>query len=301
MTVREARELFTEAGKSFTRDDAFTLAGSLAFYAALSLAPLVVLLIWVASFLGPDTQQRLIQQMVSTVGQQGGEAINMVVQNAQQQPGLGSIAGLVSLALLIVAATGAFAPLQHTMNLVWDVRAKPGQGIRGVLRRRLMALLLVVALGILLLASIIFSAVFSAVVVQMADTLPGGTALWSGLNFLIPLAIFIPMFAIIFKYLPDVEISWRDVWAGAVVTAIMFEVGNQLIGLYLAYGGAGSAYGAAGSLMAMLLWVYYSSLILFFGAELTQVWARMSGRRIEPAENAERYEHVKPIGEPKAA
>jgi membrane protein len=301
MTVREARELFTEAGKSFTRDDAFTLAGSLAFYAALSLAPLVVLLIWVASFLGPDTQQRLIQQMVGVVGEQGGEAINMVVQNAQQQPGLGSIAGLVSLALLIVAATGAFAQLQHTMNLVWDVRAKPGQGIRGVLRRRLMALLLVVALGILLLASIIFSAVFSAVVVQMADTLPGGTALWSGLNFLIPLAIFIPMFAIIFKYLPDVEISWRDVWAGAVVTAIMFEVGNQLIGLYLAYGGAGSAYGAAGSLMAMLLWVYYSSLILFFGAELTQVWARMSGRRIEPAENAERYEHVKPIGEPKAA
>jgi membrane protein len=299
MTFKDARELFTDAGKSFIKDDAFTLAGALAFYAALSLAPLIVLLLWAASFMGPETQQQLTQQMQQLVGPQGGEGIMMIIQNAQQEPGLGTAAGIISLVMLMFAATGAFAQLQHTMNLIWDVRAKSGQGVWGVVRGRLLALGLVVLLGVLLLASMIFSAVVSGVVTQMADQVPGGQALWQVLNFLLPLVVFIPMFAVIFKYLPDVKISWGVVWVGAVVTAIMFEVGNQLIGLYLAYGGATSAYGAAGSLIALLLWVYYSSLILFFGAELTQTWARMSGRRIAPADNAERYEHVKPIGEPK--
>jgi membrane protein len=302
MTLKEARELFTDAGKSFMRDDAFTLAGSLAFYAALSLAPLVVLLLWAASWLGPDTRQRMLEQLQQTAGgAEGGEGITMIVENAQQQPGLGTFAGIISLVMLAFAATGAFAQLQHIMNLIWDVKAKPGQGVSGVLRRRLLALLLIVALGVLLIASIVFSAIVSGVISQMADAAPGGQVVWTVLNFLAPLVVFIPMFAVIFKYLPDVQIAWRDVWIGAVVTGIMFEVGNQLIGLYLAYGGATSAYGAAGSLIALLLWAYYSSLILFFGAELTQVWARMSGRRIEPAENAERYEHVKPIGDLKTA
>lgn len=299
MTLKEARELFTEAFKGFTRDDAFTLAGSLAFYAALSLAPLVVLMVWAASFLGPQAVDRLTQQMTEVVGEQGGEAISMVIQNAQQEPGLGTIAGIISLVILIIAATGAFAQLQHTMNLIWDVRAKPGQGVMGIVRQRGMALLMIVVLGLLLLGSIIFSAVVTTIVAQFADQIPGGQALWQILNFVIPLVIFIPLFAVVFKYLPDVKIAWRDVWIGAAVTAVMFEIGNQLIGLYLARGGVTSAYGAAGSFMALLLWVYYSSLILFFGAELTQAWARLSGRRIKPADNAERYEHVKPIGEPK--
>lgn len=276
-----------EAGGNFLKDQALVFAASLAFYTALSLAPLLVVLIGIMGLLGPDAQQNLVEQIRSTVGPQAAEGINMILANMERNPGAGRLSTIFGSAMLLIAATGLFIQLQTALNRIWDVKVKPGQAIWGWFRKRLMSLGMV--LGIVLIA---FVSLFISAGIEIAFGGTIGGRLWQGLNLTISLLIFILLFAMIYRYLPDVNITWHDVLVGAVLTSILFVAGKWAISLYLGYSSVGSAYGAAGSLVVLLLWVYYAALILFFGAELTQVYARRYGTQIMPDRHAQRTQQA---------
>lgn len=263
----------------FSEDDCLSLAGALAFYTALSLAPLLVILLRIASLLGEGTQESIVKQIESVVGGQAASAVKMIIDSSEQ-PGWGSVAGILSLIVLLFSATGVFAQLQASLNRIWDVQAKPSEGMWGWIRKRLLSVGMIMAIAFLLLVSLAVSAAIGVIVPQ------GGVPL-QVVNMVVSLAVFVLLFAMMYKYLPDVKIQWRDVWTGAVVTAVLFAVGKFLIGLYLAHSSTASSYGAAGSLLVLLIWVYYSSLLVFIGAEFTQVNARLRGSPIEPDEHAE--------------
>jgi membrane protein len=273
-------KLVKEAGKEFLSDNAITLAAAVAFYTALSFAPLLLLLVTVGAFLGPDTQDALIEELKSLIGPQSGDAIRMVLENAAQRPSLGNAAGIFGMATLLFSATGVFAQLQKAINIVWNVKPKKGEGVKAFLRKRLFSLGMILAIAFLLVVSLVVSTVIAVV-------FSGEAFLWRALHFVISILIFTALFGIIFKCLPDVKIAWRDVLFGGAATATLFALGKLLIGLYLGNSSVGSAYGAAGSLIVLLLWVYYSAIIFFFGAELTQVQARLRGARIQPDKHAE--------------
>jgi membrane protein len=291
LTFRKSAALLRQTVADFFSDDALTLAAALSFYSALSLAPLLVLLIWISSLLGGTAQQELVEQMVALVGEEGGAAIEEVVESAKESPTLGSVAGALGIATLLFSAAGVFAQLQHSLNVVFDVKAKPAPGAaRGVwawLRRRLLSMGMVLAVGFLLLVSLALSAALAAVLGGAKQTLPATEVLWQVANFIAPLIVFIALFAALFKFLPDVRIAWRDVWLASAITAVLFSLGKVGIGIYLGRSSLGSAYGAAGSLVVLLVWVYYAAVIFFLGAELSQVWARAHGRGFEPKEGAE--------------
>lgn len=270
----------------FSEDECMSLAGALSFYTALSLAPLLVILLRIASMLGESTQQKLVEQIQGVVGPQAGETIKSIIQSASQQPGWGSVMGIVSLLVLLFSASGVFAQLQSSLNHIWDVEPKPSGGVWGWLRKRLVSAGMVIALAFVLIVSLVASAAISML-------LPGGGWMWDLVNLAVSLAVFTLLFAIIFKYLPDVKVQWRDVWVGAAVTAVLFAIGKTLIGLYLGKSAVASPYGAAGSLLILLIWVYYSSVLVFLGAEFTQVNAKVHGTPIEPDEHAQREPNPK--------
>jgi membrane protein len=272
--------MLKSAVADFSSDDAMSLAAALAFYGALSLAPLLLIFLAVTSLLGPDIQEQMIQQIQSVVGERAGSVIGEIVQRGGQQRATGWISALVGFAALLLSATGAFGQMQHSLNRIWDVRPKSG-GVRMWLRKRLLSLLLMLGIGLVLLLSLGLSAVLNW---MFAGT---GSYTWQIVNAAGMLVIYTLLFALIYKVLPDVEISWRDVWAGAIITGVLFEVGRFLIGLYLGRSSVASPYGAAGSLIVILLWIYYASVIFFFGAELTQTWATFHGRRLRPEAYAE--------------
>jgi len=284
-----------ESLNAFMKDDALTLGGALAFYSALSLAPLLLLFLWMASFWGESTQQNLLNQIVGVIGEQGGQAVKSIVDNTKKTPRLGNIAGIVSLGILIFSAAGVFAQLQHALNKIWGVAPKRSKRVRGWLKKRLLSVGMVLALGCLLIVSLVLSALLTTTISYFENTMAGSAGIWVTLNLIVPLLVFNFLFAVLFKYLPDVEIAWRDVWLGAGATSVLFVVGKSLIGIYLGEAGVGSAYGAAGSLVAFLVWIYCSALILLFGAELTQVWARTHGRQIEPDKHAVKTDSIEPI------
>jgi membrane protein len=299
MTAKDGWRVLVQTVKDFFKDDAMTLSAALAFYAGLSLAPLLVLLLWISSMLGKETQDKVVEQVISVVGSKAGESIRDLIQSADSNPHAGTIAGIIGIATLIMSATGVFGQLQRSLNLIWDVKASGG--ILLTIMKRLTSLLMVMSLWVLLLASMLLSAGVAAMGKSVQGSLPGGEWLWQVVSFVAPLVLFIPLFALLFKYVPDVRIRWRDVWVGGTVTAVLFALGKLGLGIYLGKAGTTSAYGAAGAFMALLLWVYYSSLIIFLGAEVTQVWARFMGTPITPAKNAHWIGNEKPIGEPKHA
>jgi membrane protein len=286
MRARNGISLLKEAASDFSKDDAMTQAAALAFYTALSLAPLLLILVWLAGLLGPTTEQRLVDELVSLIGPEGGEAIKLVIEGAQEKPHLRGIAGLAGFGTLLFSASGVFGQLQHAMNTIWNIEAKPHQGIRGFLRKRLLSIGMVIAIGFLLMVSMAASAALSAAVNFMQGSLPGTGALWRLVDIALSIGMFTLGFAAIYKVLPDASIAWKDTWVGGLITAALFTGGKILIGLYLGNSSVGSAYGAAGSLIVLLVWVYYSSVILFFGAEITERWASMRGRRIQPDRHA---------------
>jgi membrane protein len=185
-----------------------------------------------------------------------------------------------------VGATGVFNELQDSLNTIWEVKTKPGRGVKNIIRKRLLSFAMILVIGFLLLASLVVSAVLAAVVNYFSGVLPGIGFLWQILSFFISFAIATIMFGLIFKVLPDVRLAWSDVLIGASLTSLLFSLGNFLLGKYLGSSSFDSAYGAAGSLVVLLIWVYYTAQILFFGAEFTQVYARKYGRRIVPNHNA---------------
>jgi membrane protein len=264
----------------FLSDNAMTMGAALAFYTALSLSPLLILLLSVASFLGSNMQDQLVRQITSLIGPEAGSIISTIIENAGQQKVAATVSAVIGLATLVFSATGVFAALQSSLNRIWNIEAKPGHGIWNYIRKRLLSLGMILAIGFLLIVSLAVSTTLNII-------LAGSGMVWQAVNFTVSLAVFILLFALMYKFLPDAEISWKDVWVGAAMTAVLFAIGKFAIGAYLGYSSVGSTYGAAGSLMVLLVWVYYSSLIVFFGAEMTQIYARKYGSRIQPESHAE--------------
>lgn len=285
--LRETWETIKEAGSDWSDDNASRLAAALAYYALLSLAPLLVIAVAVAGFFfGTDAARgKVAAELGGIVGNDAAQSIQALVAGAES-PAKGIISTIVGMVTLFFGASGVFRELQASLNTVWEVKPKPGLGLWAEVRSRIFSFTMVLSVAFLLLVSLVVSSLLSAVGTFLAELLPGGEALWQVANFLISAAIVAVLFAVIFKYVPDAMIKWRDVWLGAAVTSALFSVGKFALGLYLGKAAVGSAYGAAGSIIALVVWVYYATQIFLLGAEFTQVRARRSGRGIEPSPNA---------------
>ncbi|HEY6562183.1 MAG TPA: YihY/virulence factor BrkB family protein [Polyangiaceae bacterium] len=279
--------LLKQAAADWMEDDAPRLAASLSFYTALSVAPLLIIAIAVAGLAFGEEAARgeILGQLQGLVGHDSAKTVESMVESAAK-PKSGIISTIISVVVLLFGATGVFAELQTSLNHIWELKPKPGRGIWQVVRQRFLSLGMVLGIGFLLLVALILSAALSAVGKWAEASLPGSVILWQVGMHVVAFALVATLFAMIFKVLPDAEVSWRDVWVGAVVTALLFTVGKFLIGLYLGRASVTSSYGAAGSIIVFLLWAYYSAQIVFMGAEITQVYARMYGTRIQPGPNA---------------
>ena len=288
MNAKKILELFKETFSDWSEDKASRLAAALAYYAAISLAPLLVLLVSIAGLaLGNEAAQGQISaQIQGLVGEQSAQAIEEIIANANK-PSTGVLASVAAIITLLLGASGVFGALQDGLNTIWEVEAKPGRGIVGIIKDRFLSLTMVFGVGFLLLVSLVLSAALTALGDFMGGLLPLPAVVLQVLNFFVSFVVITLLFALIYKFLPDVEIGWNDVWIGAAITSLLFSIGKFLIGLYLGRGSVGSAYGAAGSLVVILIWVYYSAQILFFGAEFTQVYADAFGSRIRPDKDAE--------------
>ncbi len=291
--MRTAWEIIRQALRQWKQDGAFTLAAALAFYAAVSLAPLVTMSVSFASlFYGEEALRgELVLQVERYVGGAGAEVIQSILASARTR-GSGVSAAL-SIAVLLIGASAVFAHLQAALNAIWNVAPAPARPWTHSLKLRLISVALVLGIGLLLFAFTLAGAALSFVSGFVADRSGlGGELPWHAATFLFGVAIFALLFAALFKLLPDAIIRWKDVWLGALITSALFNIGRLAIGIYLGKFAPGSVYGTAGSLVALLLWLYYSALILFLGAELTQVLARRFGQRIRPAAHAYRTSAV---------
>lgn len=264
------------------------LAAALAYYSAISIAPLLIIVLAIAGLAmgSKEAQQQLVVQMRGLVGEQGGQVVEMVIENADR-PSLASLAGILGLFVLLWGATNVFVELQDALNTIWGVAPKPGRRLWITLRARLLSFAMVLVIGFLLLVSLVISTALTLLSNFLSGLLPGFDLFWLGVNFLISLGVITLLFGLLFKVLPDVIVAWRDVWLGAAVTALLFVVGKSLIGFYLGQQSFGSAYGAAGSLVVLLIWVFYSAQIVLVGAAFTQVYATQYGQGVEPSEQAQ--------------
>ena len=281
--MRRLGRLFITAGKDWLDDKAPRLAAALSYYTVFSLPPLLVLLVGIGGFvLGTDVvQERLMDQIGQLVGNDSALLLDQAISEAQNT-GTG-LAVLIGVGALLLGATGVFGQLQDALNTIWEASPEKAGGVWGLIRTRLLSLAAVFGTAFLLLVSLAVSAVIGGII----DTASQVVALEPFLivmDLITSAGVITVLFALMFKFLPDVEIAWHDVWFGAAITAVLFVLGKFGIGLYLSMSDVGSAYGAAGSLIIILAWIYYSALILFFGAELTQAWATAQGRSPDPEE-----------------
>ncbi|HEY6843592.1 MAG TPA: YihY/virulence factor BrkB family protein [Thermoanaerobaculia bacterium] len=260
--------LFKNTWTEFSEDKAQRLAASLAYYTLFSIAPLLLICIAIAGlvFGKSQAQAQIIGQIKSVMGNSGGSAITEMLQNAAK-PKSGTLAIIIGAITLLFGAAGVFGQLKDALNTIWNVPEKKSGGFMKMLKDRFLSFAMVFGIGFLLLVSLVIDAALSAI--------SGG--LWQPLQLLISFLVVTVLFALIFRFLPDIHPSWRDVWFGAGFTSLLFVIGKFGLGLYLGKGTVGSAYGAAGSLVVLLVWIYWSSNILFFGAEFTQVYARAHG------------------------
>ena len=292
----ESRSVFLllkSSFKSFTEDDCPTMAAALSYYTVFSLPPLLVLLLTLlGAVLDPqDIQGSLEAQMRSAMGPAGAQQVHSILANADRPGAGGLVPTLLSVVALLLGATGVFGQLQAALNKAWGVAPDPEKGgIKSMLLKRVFGIGMVFGLAFILLVSLVVSAVLSAFGDQLGRFLPAGLSapVLEAINFVGSLAVIALLFAAIFKVLPDAEISWSDVRVGAVVTALLFVAGKFVLGLYLGHSNPGEAFGAAGALAVMLVWIYYSSMIVLLGAEFTQAWAESRGRGIVPEKGAVR-------------
>ncbi len=277
--------LFKRTANEWIADKAPQLGAALAYYTVFSLAPLILILLALIGLLFREDPagawSKITEQMSYFLDRSAIHVIQGIAQKASQ-PDKSLIATIVGIALAIFGATGVFGQLQDALNTIWGVKAKPGLGILGFLRSRFLSSAMVGGVCFLLLVSLVIETVLKGLSGYLQAYLPGGATLALGVYLIFDLAMVIVVFAMIFRFLPDAKIRWKDVWVGAALTALLFLIGKWALGLYLGSGAAGSAYGAASSLITLLLWIYYSSQILLFGAEFTQVYADEYGAPLEP-------------------
>jgi membrane protein len=267
-------------------DKAPRLGAALAYYTVFSLAPLLVIALAIAGmFMGAQAVQgELHTQLQSMLGDDGARAVEEMVA-AASKPKEGTLATVIGVVVLLFGASGVFGQLQDSLNTIWEVEPKP-RGVWGTIKDRFFSFAMVLGTGFLLLVSLVVSAAVNLIGGWMSSILPLPEAVLHVLNLVASFAVVTLLFAAIFKVLPDAVIEWKDVWVGAMATAVLFVIGKSLLGMYLGRGSVASAYGAVGSLVVVLLWVYYSAQIVFFGAEFTQVYARARGSQIKPAADA---------------
>jgi len=291
--------ILKETASGWDEDNVTRLAASLAYYTLLSIAPLIILAVSITGLaFGQDAaRQHIAGELSGVVGTGAGAAVQTIAENAKA-PSSGIISAVVGIVVSLFGASGVFGELQAALNTVWSVAPKPGRGVWGLIKDRFFSFSLVLGVAFLLLVSLVLSAALTWVGQVFEHTLPGGAVVWQILNFAISLAVITALFALMFKKLPDAQIRWRDAWVGGAVTAGLFTVGKFALGLYLGSAGVESAYGAAGSVVALVIWVYYSSQVLLVGAEFTEVFARHSGATIKPDKNAVAVPKATPSAEP---
>lgn len=280
--------LFSQISQTISEwleDDAPTLSAALAYYTVFSMAPLLLICMAIAGFfLGEEAARgQVFAQLSSLIGTDGARAMQDMVQNSGERPHASMIATIVGVVTLLIGASGVFGQLQASLNRIWKVKPLPGGTVRRLIMSRFLSFGFTLAIGFLLLVSLLVSTAVTFVVNWMGGLSPELGVFAKAADILLSLASITFLFALIFKVLPDIHIAWRDVLGGAFLTAALFTVGKFALGWYLGTSGVGSTFGAAGSVVVLLLWVYYSSLILFLGAEWTQVFARRKGAHITPA------------------
>jgi membrane protein len=291
MKARELINLVMETIKEWQEDGAARLAAALAYYTTFSLAPLLVVVIAIAGMVGgrDAAQSMVMDQVEDLTGVEGREFVVSMIENASSSSA-GVVASIIGTATLLIAALGTFNELQKALNRIWDVEPKPIEGwgnrVKDFIFKRLLSFSLLLGIGFLLLVALVVSAGLSAINEYLSTIPLLSNLVLQILNLLISLGLITLLFALIFKFIPDIEIGWRSVWLGAFITAVLFTVGKQLIGLYLGGSDIGNTFGAAGSLALIMIWVYYSSQILFLGAEFTQVYAKRTGKQPRPDEHA---------------
>jgi membrane protein len=283
--AREVWAFVRETFSDWSEDGAPRLAAALAYYTIFSLGPLLIVSIALAGivFGREAVQGQVVAQLAGLIGPDSAEAIEDLIARAQR-PTETVVASIVGFATLLFGAAGVVGQLKVALNTIWDVPTQSGGGVWGFIRSHLMSFALVLAVGFVLLVSLVISAALAAANSYFSALLPGHEGLWMVVSHVVSLAVITLLFALMFKYLPDARVAWTDVWVGAFVTAVLFEIGKLLVSLYLGQAGIASAYGAAGSLVVIMVWVYYTAQILFVGAEFTQVYARRRGSRIVAAD-----------------
>ena len=287
-------EVIKVTGKEWIADNTPRLGAALAFYSVLSMGPLLLIVLSIAGlFFGHQAASgEIVTQIRGLVGDEGAKVIETILAHSQNHRE-GLIAVTIGIITLIFGATAVFSELQDALNTIWKVQAKPGRGILWIIRQRFLSFAVVLGTGFLLLVSLVLSAGLAALSKYFTPASPA--LLLNILHSLVAFGVVTALFAMIFKILPDAQIRWSDVWIGAAITAALFTVGKSLIGLYLGHSAISSAYGASGSLIVLLMWIYYSSQILFLGAEFTQVYSRFCGSRTTPARDAVPLPEKQPV------
>ena len=286
--LKRPYELLAATAGKWSEDKCPTLGAALAYYTVFSLAPLMLVLLAVFGLIyggSAPAREKITKQLGYFVDHSTVEVITNIAKNASK-PSKGILSTVVGVAIALFGASGIFGQLQEALNTIWSVKPKPGGGIKGFLRTRFLSFAMVGGVCFLLLVSLTLSSLVHGVSQPLKQAVPGGETIPLLLNLALDLVVVTLLFALIFKYLPDAKIAWRDVWIGAGLTTALFLVGKWALSLYLGSGSAGSAYGAASALITTLVWVYYSGQILLFGAEFTQVYATRYGSQVVPDEHA---------------
>jgi membrane protein len=280
-------ELLRDTWKEFGEDKAARLGAALAYYTIFSIGPLILITIAVAGFFFGEqaAQGQIVGSIEGVVGTAGAEVIQEALKNAGNT-GAGIVSTIIGGVTLLLGASGIFGQLQDALNTIWEVKSK-STGIVAMIKERLFTFLMVLGTGLILLAALIVNAALALISPLIQDAIPGGSFVLQILNYVVTFVLITLVFMIVYKVLPDAEISWKDVRIGAAVTAFLFMLGQFALAFYLSVSNPGSAYGAAGSLVIVLVWIFYTAQIVFLGAEFTQVYANRFGSDIQPAENAE--------------
>jgi len=298
--LRTAWDVLKQTVLNFFQDDSFSYASSIAFYTIFSLPAILIISLSIGAtvYERDVVQQELINQVGRLIGKESAADVEQILLNAALDS-RGTLAKIVGIATLIFSATTVFISLQASLNKIWGIKPKPERGVVKYLIDRLLSLAMVMSIGFLLLVSLVFDAALVMIQNSLSKILSGWTLyLVAAMNIVISLALITLIFAVLFKVLPDAKIKWKDVWVGSLVTTAFFAAGKYLIGFYLGNSSVNSAYGAAGSLVIILIWVYYSTVIFLFGAELTSVYAEKLGSDIQPYHHAVKVQLVEVEKEP---
>jgi membrane protein len=288
MRARDFASVVRESAGAWMEDNALRLSASLAFYSVFSLAPLLVIAVSIGAIIFNEqtVRDQVAAQLEALAGPRAADALEALLVTTAAQKRTGALAAIVGMLAMVFGASGVFGELKDALNTIWGVVVKPGRTWLRLIRDRFLTFSMILSIGFLLLVSLLLSAILTAVSKYMNWLLPLPAWVWQTLDLLGSLCVVTVLFAMIFKILPNVRIGWHDVWTGAAVTSLLFVLGKFLIGFYLGASSITSAYGAAASVVIVLLWVYYSACILFFGAEFTKVYVCKFGSGIIPNHRA---------------